>query len=88
MIHKQLFKDQLDQYINLFNEFGASVYLYLMMVLTDFNGENPHRNTIGLAMLVLVILVVLVNIVKKCHDITYPFLRKYIILKVKNYFKK
>ena len=86
-MYKQLFEDKADHYINLFNEFCASIYLYLMMILTDFHGENRIRDSIGVALLILVVLVVLVNIVKKCYDVFYPLLLKYIIRKVANYFK-
>jgi hypothetical protein len=36
MIYYNLILDRLDFSINLFNEMAASVYLYLMMMLTDF----------------------------------------------------
>ena len=36
MIYNNLILDRLDFSINLFNELAASVYLYLMMMLTDF----------------------------------------------------
>ena len=42
----------------------VSVYLYLMMSLTDFHGENPLRSEIGYVLLYLVIFTVLVNFIK------------------------
>jgi hypothetical protein len=42
----------------------VSLYLYLMMSLTDFHGENPLRSEIGYVLLYLVIFTVLVNFIK------------------------
>ena len=50
--------------IALFNEVMVSVYLYLMISLTDFHGENPLRSEIGYALLFLVVFTVLVNFLK------------------------
>ena len=48
----------------LFNELMVSVYLYLMMGLTDFHGENPLRSELGYILLGLVVFTVLVNFLK------------------------
>ena len=48
----------------LFNELMVSVYLYLMMSLTDFQGETFVRSEIGYVLLLLVILTALVNFFK------------------------
>ena len=71
MIYYKLIPNRLDFLINLFNELAASVYLYLMMMLTDFQGENPLRDDTGLALLALVSLVVTVNVIKTCVK-AYP----------------
>ena len=64
LVYYRLIPDRLDFAINLFNELAASVYLYLMMLLTDFQGENPLRDNIGWALLGLVSLVVTINVIK------------------------
>jgi predicted membrane protein len=48
----------------LFNEIMVSIYLYLLICLTDFMGENDYRDYIGWALLLLVAFTVLVNLVK------------------------
>jgi hypothetical protein len=64
MLFYKLIPDRLDYSINLFNELAASVYLYLMLMLTDFQGENLLRDNIGLSLLTLVTVVVTVNAAK------------------------
>jgi predicted membrane protein len=53
-----------DNAIALFNELMVSAYLYLMMSLTDFQGEIFVRSEIGYVLLLLVVLTVLVNFFK------------------------
>ena len=49
----------------LFNEIMVSIYLYLLLALTDFMRENDStRDLIGYALLFLVVFTVLVNLVK------------------------
>jgi hypothetical protein len=55
---------KLENYMLLFNEIMVSVYLYLLLCLTDFMGENDCRDFIGLLLLSLVVFTVLVNLVK------------------------
>jgi hypothetical protein len=64
MLFYKLIPDRLDYSINLFNELAASVYLYLMLLLTDFQGENLLRDNIGFSLLALVTVVVTVNAAK------------------------
>ena len=47
-----------------FNEIAAAAYLYIMMLLTDFWGENDLSNSVGWALLVFLIFVVSVNFLK------------------------
>jgi peptidoglycan/LPS O-acetylase OafA/YrhL len=75
----------------IFNEFSASVYLYIMMLLTDFWGENTLRDKVGWALLVFLSLVVLVNLAK----VFYSFfswvsrkVKKHVIPKVQTLIKK
>jgi predicted membrane protein len=55
---------KLDNNMLLFNEIIVSIYLYLLICLTDFMGENDYRDSIGWALLLLVAFTVLVNLVK------------------------
>ena len=48
----------------MFNEYMVAVYLYLMLCLTDFYGENPVREGLGYALMGLVAFTVGVNLVK------------------------
>ncbi len=50
--------------MSLFNEVMVSVYLYLLMSLTDFTGPNPLRDDIGWALMVVVVIAVAVNLLK------------------------
>jgi hypothetical protein len=45
----------------MFNEVMVSVYLYLLMSLTDY---NPLREDIGFALMVVVVIAVAVNLIK------------------------
>ena len=56
--------DKLDNHMLLFNEVMVSIYLYLLLCLTDFRGENYTRNLIGYALLFEVVFTVLVNLLK------------------------
>jgi large-conductance mechanosensitive channel len=55
---------KLDNNMLLFNEIMVSIYLYLLICLTDFMGENEYRDSIGWVLLLLVAFTVLVNLVK------------------------
>ena len=50
--------------MNILNELAASLYLYLIIMLTDFHGENTLREEIGWALLALVCGTVFINVVK------------------------
>ena len=56
----------------------VSVYLYLMMSLTDFHGENPLRSEIGYVLLYLVIFTVVVNFFKALwiNIVSFQFVKK------------
>ena len=47
-----------------FNEFAASAYLYIMMLLTEFWGESNIRNSVGWGLLFFLGFVVSVNFIK------------------------
>ena len=42
---------KVDNNMLLFNEIMVSIYLYLLICLTDFMGENDYRDLIGWALL-------------------------------------
>jgi len=78
VVYYDLIPNRLDYAINVFNEIATSVYLYLMMALTDFIGENPLRNNIGWALLALVMIVVIINAIKACIN-CYPIIKRALI---------
>ena len=55
---------KLDNRMLLFNEIIVSIYLYLLLCLTDFMGEHDKRDSIAWALLILVVFTVFVNFVK------------------------
>ena len=80
-----------DQRMALFNELAASVYLYIMMLLTDFWGDNTLRDKVGWGLLVFLSVVVLVNLAK----VLWAFftwvsrkVKKHIVPKVQTLIKK
>ena len=53
-----------DNAIAVVNEFAVSLYLYLMLCLTEFTGDASLRNELGNAMFYLVMLTVGLNFLK------------------------
>jgi len=62
--------------MTLFNEVATSLYLYLLLLLTDYMGDSGFREEIGWALLILIGLVVAIN------------LFKVILMKVPRFYKK
>ena len=58
------YSEKSDQYLALFNEVAATAYLYIMMLLTDYWGENLLRDDIGWGLLCFLSFVVAVNFTK------------------------
>lgn len=58
-----------DHWITLFNEVMTSGYLYILMLLTDFMGENPLRDKCGQALVLLLGIVVSVNLFRVLYKI-------------------
>ena len=52
--------------IQFFNEMAISLYLYMMLILTDFN-YGKFRNQLGWALLILVKLTVFINLMKALY---------------------
>jgi Mn2+/Fe2+ NRAMP family transporter len=48
----------------LFNEVMVSIYLYLLLCLTDFMGDHDKRDLIAWALLIVVVFTVVANLVK------------------------
>ena len=48
----------------LFNEFFVSLYLYILLILSDFAGVNPLRDECGWALVFILMIVQLVNFLK------------------------
>ncbi len=59
-----LIKPLIDNHIALFNEVMVSTYLYTLMLLTDMMGDNSHRDSIGLALTLIIVITVAVNLLK------------------------
>ncbi len=69
----------------IFNELAASAYIYIMLLLTDFWGENDLRDSVGWALLVFLIIVVSINFLKvlKIFSIwAFSKLKKFYITKI------
>jgi Na+/melibiose symporter-like transporter len=45
----------------LLNETGVSIYLYIMILLTDYLGDGKHRDQYGWALTMLILGIVTVN---------------------------
>jgi hypothetical protein len=76
LVGSQPLIEKADQLMSLFNEVATSLYLYLMLLLTDYMGDSGFREEIGWALLILIGVVVAVN------------LFKVMIMRVPNFFKK
>ncbi len=59
-----------DNLITFLNELFVSFYLYLLILLTDFMGENTLRDSLGNALVGLVCLGVVVNLLKLLISVT------------------
>jgi hypothetical protein len=57
-------REPMDQRMALFNEIATSIYLYTLMLLTEFMGEIGSREQIGWALMILIGAVVLINLAK------------------------
>jgi hypothetical protein len=82
---------KVENHMLLFNEIMVSIYLYLLLSLTDYMVENDFRDVIAWALLSIVVFTVLVNLVKfliVCDwcKITRKFKKK--CLKAKKYVMK
>jgi hypothetical protein len=49
--------------MSIFNELAVTLYLYLLMCLTDFHGWDNHREHFGFALFTLLAFTLLVNFI-------------------------
>ena len=66
-------EDALDQKFALFNEIMVSVYLYLIICPTEFNGGNPLMDELGYTLMFVVAFTVTVNFIKAVKFIIDDF---------------
>ena len=78
-----LMKPLIDNHIALFNEVMISTYLYTLMLLTDMMGENSHRDSIGLALTLIIVITVAVNLLKFLLCSLFEIKRKFCDKKAK-----
>ena len=66
-------------------ETSVSIYLYIMLGLTDYMGENLVRDNLGWFLAIIVVSVVLVNVLTLLYQILKNLYRRY--LKLRKYFR-
>jgi hypothetical protein len=71
------YADMLDNKLALFNETMVSVYLYILLGLTDYNQSNPTRIELGWALVISIFLSVFVNFMKFFYRIGVELIRSY-----------
>jgi hypothetical protein len=57
-------EENLENKMSLFNEFMATIYLYTLLTLTDYNGPNSLKAECGVFLLGIVLFTIAVNILK------------------------
>lgn len=67
-----------DHWITLFNEVMTSAYLYILMILTDFFGENSLRDQCGKTLVIMLAVVVSVNLLRVFYKVGSYLRKKYI----------
>lgn len=65
-----------DNYLALFNELMVSSYLYLLLQLTDFIGENSKRDEQGTALLAVLGISITVNLGKFGYSVYLEIMKK------------
>lgn len=70
--------------MNVFNEVSTSLYLYVVILLTEFMGDTGLRDEIGWGLLVLVGGVVCINLLRVLINI--PSALKSAFYRIKRYF--
>ena len=78
--------DNGNQKMSVFNEIATSIYLYVMILLTEFMGDTGMRDIIGQALLFVVGSVVSINFIRVLLGLPSALINswKYIKLKCSN----
>ncbi len=71
-----------DQSMSVINEIANSVYIYMLILLTDFMGDTGIREQIGWSLMILIGGVVFINLMKVLSKI--PSAYKKLIRKIKD----
>ena len=66
-------------------EISVSIYLYVMLTLTDFMGENLLRDPLGWLLAGIVVSIVFVNVLTLGYSIFKKLYRRY--FKIRDYFR-
>jgi len=61
--------DKNENTIGVFIEFMVSAYLYVLLLLTDFWGENLFREIVGQCLVAVVSISIMVNVAKLVYNI-------------------
>lgn len=78
-------KESGNQNMSIFNEVATSLYLYVLILLTEFMGDTGLRDEVGWGLLVLVGAVVGINLLRVLLKI--PSALKSAYYSIKRYFK-
>jgi len=76
------YDSSLENNISIINEVFVTIYLYILMLLTDFTGENNFREQYGQALVGLVCSGVLANLVKFIIQVIILLKKKIYYLKI------
>lgn len=68
--------EAIENKMSLFNELITSVYLYMMMTLTDYNMDSPFRDTFGLLLLGTMLFTFFANIAKVLYQVSLETIKK------------
>ena len=70
MLRSQPIYDKRENLIAVFIEVMVSLYLYVLLLLTDYWGENEYREQAGTGLVTVVGFSVFVNLTKLTHNVT------------------
>jgi hypothetical protein len=67
ILHGRPFESPLENRIALFNEIMVSLYLYILMTLTDFMGPNPIMGDCAMSLVGVIVVAFAVNLGKTVY---------------------
>ena len=76
MVFGKPYNDKIENHFNLINEVMVSAYLYVLMMLTDYLGDNDHRVEQGLVLVTIIMINVVLNFLKLFYE-TFKGIKKY-----------